>query len=302
LQYAREKGEFGILKSCSVERELGRGGFGAVYLVRDADTDTKLALKLLFPQVTVEPEAKAAFLREMANASALDHPNLLRLHSYGVWNALCFSVWEFCEGGSIDQLLQHRGQPLEARDAVPIILDVLQGLEYAHKARLKTRLSDGRVVETAGLVHRDIKPANIFLSRIGDRQIAKIGDYGLSKAFDTAGLSGLTRTGSGIGSYQYLARQQVVSYKYSKPDVDVWAMAASLYAMLTNFCPRDFREGKDVWLTILETNAVPIRERRASIPRKLAEVIDKALVDRPEIGFKSAGELRRALLEAFEAN
>jgi eukaryotic-like serine/threonine-protein kinase len=155
-------------------------------------------------------------------------------------------------------------------------------LHYAHNA-----LGPGR-----GLVHRDLKPANLLLSGSGRAGVVKVGDYGLAKAFDDAGL---TRTGETAGSPHYMTREQVSNFKYAKPEVDVWAMAASLYAMLTGVPPRVFAKGRDPWLVVLEAPPVPIRRREPSVPQDLAEVIDWALVEVPEITFKTAAEFKDAL-------
>ena len=126
-----------------------------------------------------------------------------------------------------------------------------------------------------------------------------IGEYGLAKAFDMAGLSGHTCTGEVAGTPQFMPRQQVLKFKDLRPEADVWAMAAALYNMLTQHFPRHFPKGCDPWPTILETSAVPIRQRNPAIPPRLAEVIDHALVDDPEIGFKSAAEFKQALVQVM---
>jgi serine/threonine protein kinase len=86
----------------------------------------------------------------------------------------------------------------------------------------------------------------------------------------------------------------VINFKYAKPEVDVWAAAASLYHMLTGTYPRDFSD-KDPFVTVLQTDPVPIRQRYGSLPKPLAEVIDLALVDKPKIHFKTAAEFKQAL-------
>jgi serine/threonine-protein kinase len=121
----------------------------------------------------------------------------------------------------------------------------------------------------------------------------------LSRAFDLAGLSGLARTGNSEGKPWFIPRQQVVNFKHAGPEVDVWAAAACLYNMLTGNFPRDFPRGKDVWQTVLESDPVPIRRRDSSIPSRLAKVIDKALIDRPAISFKTAADLKKALQAAL---
>ena len=95
-----------------------------------------------------------------------------------------------------------------------------------------------------------------------------------------------------------MARQQVLNYKYVRPEVDVWAAAATLYTMLTGHTPRDFPPGKDPWRLVLRTDPVPILDRGVALPTGLARVIDEALLDRPEIKFKSAAAFRAALESA----
>jgi len=191
-------------------------------------------------------------------------------------------------------MARHGGR-LSVEEAGPIILQTLDGLEYAHNVSVKVTLRDGSVKDAVGLVHRDLSPQNIFVSGSGPSRVAKVADFGLAKAFDTAGLSGHTRTGVAAGKPWFMPRQQVVNFKYAKPDVDVWAAAACLYNMLTGQFPRNFKRGRDVWHTVLATDPVPIRRRDRSIPKRLAEVIDHALIDKPEIPIKTAAELKRAL-------
>ena len=97
----------------------------------------------------------------------------------------------------------------------------------------------------------------------------------------------------------FMPRQQLVNYKYATPEVDVWAMAATLYYMLTGAPPRHFPALVDPIRVVLDTDAVPIRQRDRSIPRELASVIDSALVDKPQIGVKTAAELKRAIERAL---
>ncbi|MEV0400433.1 protein kinase [Actinoallomurus sp. NPDC050550] len=147
-----------------------------------------------------------------------------------------------------------------------------------------------------GVVHRDLSPSNILLGEGHDgTTVAKVGDFGLAKAFDQAGLSGLTRTGSTAGKPWYMPRQQVINFRNASPAVDVWALAACLYHALCGRHPRDFPRGKDPWQTVLQTPATPIRRRDPNIPPALAELIDHALQERPVIGFQTAHEFRAAL-------
>jgi len=273
---------------------------GAVYVARHQETGRQVALKLMLPKVAASPRGVERFLREVENTKALQHPNVVRLYDSGHWLGAFFFTMEFCQGRSVSHLMQCRGGILSVEEAGPIVLQALDGLDYAHHAEIRhIRLKDGAVTSGRGLVHRDLKPKNLFLSGLSGLWIAKVGDYGLAKAFDLAGFSGHTFTGDVAGSPRFMPRQQILNFRETKPEVDVWAMAASLYSMLTGCVPRDFSADRDVWQTVLQTAPVPIRKRNRAIPARLAQVIDHALVDDPEIGFKSAAEFKRALLEVL---
>ncbi|WUH99953.1 protein kinase [Spirillospora sp. NBC_00431] len=278
----------------TIERELGRGGMGAAYLARDRQTEELAAVKVMLPQAAASDGAKARFLREIDTVQMLRHPYLVSLHDHGTWNGIFYFAMDYCAGGDIAALVRRRGGRLPVHQAVGITLQVLEGLEYAHNAQVRVYAPDGSPVAVRGLVHRDLSPGNIFL----DSGVARIGDFGLAKAFDNAGLSGLTHTGTRAGSVRYLSRQQVIEFKYARPQVDVWAAAACLYFMLTGTAPRDFPPGADSWQVVLESPAVPIRSRDGTLPGRLAKVVDHALLEEPEIGFATAEEFRQALLKA----
>ncbi|MFD7325255.1 protein kinase [Streptomyces sp. NPDC059875] len=262
-------------------RELGRGGMGAVYLARHEATGREVALKVMLPKVAANPDARARFLREAEITRALRHPNIATLYDSGFADGTFYLTTEYCTGGSLDRVLRRRQGRLPVAEAVPIALQVLDGLDHAHRQ---------------GVVHRDLSPSNILLHENADGSTtAKAGDFGIAKAFDQAGLSGLTRTGTTAGKPHFMPRQQVVNFKKAPPAVDVWALAACLYQSLTGYTPRDFPRDQDPWQIILQSPAVPIRRRDSGIPRALADVIDHALREQPRIGFASAAEFREAL-------
>lgn len=264
-------------------RELGRGGMGAVYLAHHQNAGSDVALKVMLPRVAASTDARARFLREVELTRALRHPNIAALYDAGYAGGTFFFTTEYCAGGSLDVLLARRGGRLDAGEAVRLACQVLEGLEHAH----------GR-----GVVHRDLTPQNILLGDTAGAPVAKVGDFGLAKAFDQAGLSGLTRTGAVAGKPVYMPRQQVINFRNVTPAVDVWALAACLYNALTGAYPRDFPPGRDPWQVILQTAPVPIRRRDPKVPKPLATIIDKALTESPRIGYQSAADLRQALLTA----
>jgi len=280
-------------------KELGRGGFSLVYLARHKGTNEQVALKVMLPKVVANQRAVNWFMREIENTKSLKHPNVVGLKESGYADETFFFTMEYCEGGSVVDLMAKRGvSTLPIGEAVAIILQVLDGLTYTHNAEIpNVRLADGSFAKGRGLIHRDLKPGNIFLANVGGKQVAKIGDYGLAKAFDQAGLSGQTMTGNAVGTPYFMPRQQVLDYKYAKPEVDVWAVAACLYVMITGYSPRNF-VGLDPFRAVLDNDAVPIRDRTSAIPQPLATAIDRALIDNPDIYYKSAAEFKQALLNS----
>lgn len=288
------------IKGYEIVKTLGKGGMGAVYLARRQGTGQEVALKVMLPQVAANKDSVAKFQREMANATSLRHPNIVQSYESGYSDNTFYLTMEVCNGGSMDELLRAKGGKLDPGPALELIKQALDGLDYMHKAVIpNVKLANGKYGQGTGLVHRDLKPANLFLNKTGQGYTVKVADLGLAKAFDQAGLSGLTMTGQAAGSPPFMPRQQVIDFLNSKPEVDVWAIAATLYNMLTGAFPRDFQKGKDVWLTVLQTQAVPIRKRNPSIPGRIAEVIDAALVDKPVIGFASMREFRDELRRAM---
>jgi eukaryotic-like serine/threonine-protein kinase len=287
------------IRGYQIVKLLGKGGFGEVYLVQHNQSGKMVALKMMLPAVVKSDRAVQMFLRETENTKALQHPNVVRLIDYGYSENVFFFTMEYCEGGTVSDLMRISGGRLSIHIAVPIILQVLDGLQYTHNAEIPyVKLGDGGFGKGSGLVHRDLKPSNIFLAWIEDKLVAKIGDYGLSKAFDIAGLSGQTLTGAEAGTPVFMPRQQVLNFKYAQPDVDIWATAACLYYMLTGTFPRNFTNG-DPFLAVLQNDPVPIKVRNPLIPPDLAEVIDLALVEKPELYFKNAVEFKQALLNVL---
>ncbi len=276
----------------AVLRELGKGGMGVVYLAREESSGREVALKVMLPSIAVHPRARDLFQREMQAIRRLDHPNIVRLIDTGCSGVTFYFTMEFCAGGSVRDLIK-AGGPLSVAEAIDLTLQTLTGLDHAHNVRG----GDGGtpVADAHGVVHRDLSPDNLFLTANDPERRCKIGDFGLATAVDRAGLSGSTRTGSMGGKPAYVCRQQVRGYRHARPEVDVWAVAACLYAMLTGCPPRDFPAGRDPWAIVLETSPVPVRQRRPDVPGPLADLLDRTLDDTAALRFGTAAELRQAL-------
>jgi pSer/pThr/pTyr-binding forkhead associated (FHA) protein len=282
----------------SLTKSLGKGDFAEVFAAKDIQTKKSIALKIMLPAVANQKNGIEMFLRATENIKILQHPNIVQLLDYGFVENTFFFTMEYFSGGNVWDFMQKSGWRLPIDIAVDITLQVLDGLIYAHQVEIPYIKSvDGIITKGKGLVHQNLKPNNIFISKINDKIVVKIGDYGLSKAFDLAGLIGQTLTGTKMGTPVFMPRQQVLNFKDELPEIDIWATAACLYNMLTGYFPRNFTG--DPWLSVLQNSPVPILQRHHGIPQKLAKVIDLALQEKPQIYFQTAAEFKQALLDCL---
>jgi pSer/pThr/pTyr-binding forkhead associated (FHA) protein len=263
-----------------VQKKLGEGGMGAVYLASHKRTGKKFALKVMLSRVAVNARAREQFMREMDMIRTLKHKNIVEFIDHGSVGGVFYFLMEFCEGGSVDKLMERRGGVLKLHEAGPLMLQALEGLAYAHDHQF---------------VHRDLKPQNIMLTGSEGAWTAEIGDLGMAKNFDKAGFSGMTVSGSYAGTYPFMPREQVTNFKYVKSPTDVWAMGATFYNMLTKSYPRDFVRGRDPVEIILHGEIIGIRKRLPSFPRSVAEVIDRSLENKAADRYQDAGEMLEAL-------
>ncbi len=294
---------------------LGKGGIGTVYLVKNEENSSLEALKILLPEFTESHGMNERFEREIENCSILKHPKIVRLNGHGKAQDISYYTMEYCNGGSLKDLLRREKGGLNPADACGIIIQVLDGLEYAHNVEVPhMKLADGSWGKGNGIIHRDIKPENILLQEketmsalirgTGDElgrgkvYIAKISDFGLAKPYRSAGLSGNTRTGSVGGSLSFISRQQLLNYKYSKPEVDIWSAAAVLYFLLTGKAPRRVEGEKNPLNAILKNDTIPVREVNSSVPEGLAGVIDRALDDSESLFYRKASDLKKDVLQS----
>ncbi|QWR78278.1 protein kinase domain-containing protein [Candidatus Magnetomonas plexicatena] len=275
--------------------ELGRGGMGVVYKAVQRSTGRVCAIKKIHPSTLDDPRRLKLFEREMAVQSEVTHPNLVAITDKGAFGSTYYFVTEFMPGGDVLNLMKNSARKtISVKNACAITVQILKGLNALH---------------SRGFIHRDIKPSNILLYSLNQEQspAAKICDYGLAKSFENVGDSffDITRTHGGFaGSLMYMSPELIKNYKYSKPPVDVYATAVTLYFMLTGKYTVDIPdELKNKPITgesklirhpidiVLEEPPIPILKRRSDIPPALAEVIDKAVTKDIEVSYQSANTL-----------
>lgn len=272
------------VRGYEIKRKLGEGAFGAVYLAEDKKAKTTVAVKVMLSRVAVDSEAKDKFQHEIRLMKGLDHSNLVSLLDHGDTGGAFFFIMEYCESGSIADLLRRRGGKLGLREATPLMLQALEGLAFVHEN---------------GFVHRDLKPENILLKGPRETRLVKIADLGFAKNFEQAGFSGMTVTGAYAGTPAFMPREQLTNFKYVKPTSDIWSLAATFYVMLTGVLPREFPTGKDPMEVILHGRIIPIHERIRQLSRPLAQVLDRALSNKPKERFANGGEMLTAMKKAL---
>jgi serine/threonine protein kinase/pSer/pThr/pTyr-binding forkhead associated (FHA) protein len=285
--------DFPEIEGYHVEDMIDRGGMGIVYKAMTLKTDQLVAIKVMHPHMATNPDNVSTFQREIEVTRQLKHHNIVQLFDHGNTENLFYFVLEFVNGMNLYQFLEFRGGPLSLKEAASIMLDTLDGLAYAHHAKVTMKIANGHEQTYIGIVHRDLKPQNILLGHSDEGWTAKISDFGISKSFESAGFTNITKPGEVLGTPMYWPREQITHYKYLNPATDVFSVAAVFYEMLTGRWVRDgfeelFERSRkqnrlasisDYMNVIVGNPAIPIRERNSHVPEAVANVLDRALLE-----------------------
>lgn len=266
------------LQGYELIESIGCGGMAQVWLVEETATGMRQALKLMLPKAASDQYKRSLFTRETDLLGQLSHPNIVKQFSSGGLGETFYILMEYCNGGTLSQQLKRCGRRMTVVKATQILYQILDALAYAHSAAITVRSATGDMLSVHGVVHRDLKPENILVHEQNGKTHYKIADFGLAKAFESAGLTGHTMTGKYCGTMLYMPRIQILDCRNCKPTVDLWAAMATYYEMLVGRPVREFSVYEDYALTVLQRNPVPIREHDANIPKALAEVIDSVLL------------------------
>ena len=270
-----------IIPNYQLERMLGTGSCGVVYLASDTRNGARVALKILSPVIAGCPKSSAMFEREASLLRQLDHPHIVDLYEVGRVDNRLFMVMEFVPGLDALHLVKDRGGRLPIERAVDIARQALDALGHAHEA---------------GIVHRDVKPNNLLLARINNRDVVKIGDFGLARLYRSSSLGELTAIDDIRGTLGFLPPEQIVDFHNVGPTADQYGVAATLYFLLTGAFPYNLAADDEECLRmILEDRTIPIRDRRPDLPESLALVVDQALSSDPADRFPNVQALHAEL-------
>ena len=260
-------------------RLLGAGGMGTVYEAVHTEIGKRVAIKVLAPAVAAKPEARARFLREAQLTSKVRHPHAVDVTDMGTEGDQTFLVMELLDGEDLATRLGREPQ-LALTDLVDIMLPVCSAVAAAH---------------AASVIHRDLKPQNIFLARSASGLVAKVLDFGISKAQDAAQMDALTGSDAIIGTPYYLAPEQVTDSRSASPASDQYAIGVVLYECLTGVRPFQADSLYGVLHAIIEGAPARPRERRPDLDASFEAVVLRAMnVARPA-RFASVTALAQAM-------
>jgi len=254
-----------------IEREVGAGGMATVYLAEDLRHGRQVALKVLRPELAATLGSER-FFREIQVAARLQHPHILPLHDSGEAGGFLYFVMPYVEGESLRERLARVGE-LPVHDAVKILVEVVDALAYAHGQ---------------GVVHRDIKPDNVMLSG----RHALVTDFGVAKAVSEAtGRQQLTTAGVALGTPSYMAPEQAAADPNLDHRVDIYAVGAMAYELLTGRPPFTGMSSQQILAAHVTQAPDPVSRHRPTCPPALEAVIMRCLAKRAADRFQTAEEL-----------
>jgi len=259
-----------------LEREIGRGAMGIVYLGRDTAINRLVAIKAIplateFSELELS-EARARFFREAETAGRLNHPNIVTIYDVGEEHGLAYIAMEYLKGRHLSDYAAS-DTLLEPRKVLDLIGRTAQALGFAHKQQV---------------VHRDIKPANIMYDPSAD--VLKITDFGIARLTGT----GTTRTGIVLGTPSFMSPEQLEGRTVTGHS-DLFSLGVSLFQLLTGHLPFTADTMTGLMQQIAEAPHPPLRAFRPDLPACVEEIIDRALAKNPEVRFDTGAQMAAAL-------
>ncbi|AHG89707.1 protein kinase [Gemmatirosa kalamazoonensis] len=256
----------------SLEREIGRGGMGVVFLARDVALDRPVAIKLLPPTLAAQPAARERFVREARVAARLSHPNIVPIHAVEETDDLAWYVMTFVDGETLGERVRRAG-PLPARDAMRVTQEVAWALAHAH---------------AHGVVHRDVKPDNVLLERGSGR--ALVTDFGIARAVE-----GTTPIdGTAIGTPAYMSPEQAAGERADTRS-DLYSLGATAFYAASGRLPFEAPNALAMLARHAAAPAPPLLAARPSLPPAFTRAVDRCLAKSPAERWESAEALAAAL-------
>jgi eukaryotic-like serine/threonine-protein kinase len=271
----------------SIERSLGEGGMGAVFLGRDRSNDQQVAIKVLTQRLAQDEKASSRFAKEARLLSTVDHPSIARLIEFNRDGDTMYIAMEYVPGGCLADFT-HANCPMNEHLVIAAIADAARGLGVAH---------------SNGMVHRDIKPANLLLSARGQRSfqsgtvdgtcaepLIKVADFGLAKHFDISESMAMTQTGMILGTPLYMAPEQCRGETVGA-ETDVYALGVTLFQCLTGRIPFNGQSPIEIFRKHCDSPVPSMQSIVGGISEPIQHVVEKCLAKNPMARYRDAGEL-----------
>ncbi len=264
-----------MVGSYKITDKIGEGGMGAVFRGIDVMLEREVAIKMLRPELSRQPNIVERFRSEAVTLAKLNHPNIATLYSFLRQGDDFFMVMEFVRGETLDNVIRNSGA-MACDSATGLLCQALEGIDHAHRM---------------GIIHRDIKPANIMLTESGT---LKVMDFGIARVLGTARM---TKQGNIVGTIEYMSPEQVRGQETDARS-DIYSLGILLYEMLTGRVPFASDSEYDLMKMQIEDAPAPPRVFAADIPQAIEQAIMRSLAKKPDARFQSAAEFRNMLLGA----
>jgi len=270
-------GNFPTIAGYRIVKKLGGGGMGDVYEAIQLSMERPVAFKLMRGLENASEPQVRRFFREARTGGKLNHPNIVGFIDAGKLEGACYIAMEFIYGVDVKQIIQELG-PIHYAEAARIAYYVALALDYA-----ATKFN---------IVHRDVKPENILIDR--DYSI-KLTDFGLAKNFEEAGLSGITKSQTGVGTLFYMSPEQILEARFADQRADIYSLGVSLYEMVTGVKPFYAEQMMALVQKIRTEQPRPIAEIVPSVPSSMIAVISKAMEKNLDKRYQTIKEFIAAL-------
>lgn len=257
-----------------IEKKLGQGGMGTVFLATQVSLDRKVALKTLSPEFAKKPDFVKRFIREARSMARLQHPNVVQVYAADSASGVNYAAIEFIDGRSMQGWMNELKQ-LNVGDSLHVVLVCADALKHAHDQNM---------------IHRDIKPDNILVTSKG---IVKVADFGLAKAVDDD--VSMTQSGTGLGTPLYMAPEQARNAKHVDKRTDIYALGSTLYYFLTGKLPFTGENTLELIVAKEKGTFTHARKHNPQIPERLDLMIDKMLMKDPNHRYADFADIIRDL-------
>jgi len=260
-----------------LERRLGRGGMGVVYLARELRLDRRVAIKLLPPERAVQPDARERFLREARTAAQLSHPGIVPIFAVHEVSDFVYFAMAYVDGDTLGRRVRHRG-PMPYDTGARLLEEVARALAYAHDR---------------GVVHRDVKPDNILLDLATGR--ALVSDFGIARV----GSGTTTEPRRVVGTAEFMSPEQVLGERVD-PRSDLYSLGVVGFFALSGELPFVGQDDMTVLARHVSDPPPPLASVAPGVPPRLAETIDRCLAKDPGARFPNGAALADALAAALD--